>query len=332
MSTASIMRAADNKIAKQNQQVHLQNVGKVNATPAKDITPGTKIMFNFGIVYTVESVTIGKMVVMSVIAPDGKKYTERKRPTTLMATPYGIAATTPAPTEETDMITQTTPSITNAAEYKEAHGSIPGGSIIRTADNRLMVVERSNGYVISGMEQGKTGIVANMVIDLRNTSATIVTVTTFVDDTPAPVEVKPAPEAPTAIVYRELDTIGAEVYLKSKSAQRAREMYYSHPAADSAEFEVKPTTSPALVETGERVIALPTVATSEVESARKRLSEATSAYWNHYRQMETKRGNGRYAKNTALLMRDTETLYNLSKQLGRAATAYAQMVSLSAGD
>lgn len=92
------------------------------------------------------------------------------------------------------MTQQTTPSITNAREYVDTIGKIPGGSILRTADNRLMVVERSNGFVVSGMEQGKTSFDAWMAVDLRNSAAEIVSVMTIVDDT-AP---EAAPVAPKA--------------------------------------------------------------------------------------------------------------------------------------
>lgn len=86
------------------------------------------------------------------------------------------------------------------------------------------------------------------------------------------------------------------------------------------------TVSPIEAPAAERVIAVPT--SPDVLIACKRVSEASTAYWNHYHQMETKRGNGRYYKNVALLIADSETLHNLAQQLGQAATTYAQIASL----
>lgn len=68
--------------------VHLQDVGTVPAMVAKQVSQGDIIMFNFGIIGKVAKVKHGKMVEITYQNEEGKQWTMRKRPTTLIAVPY----------------------------------------------------------------------------------------------------------------------------------------------------------------------------------------------------------------------------------------------------
>lgn len=93
---------------------------------------------------------------------------------------------------------------------------------------------------------------------------------------------------------------------------------------DNAAVKATPdsATPAALATPNEQVIALPIIP-SEVVEAHKAMTAALNAYWSQHRLMETKRGRGRYMKQVNLLIADSETLHNLGKRLGQAATAYA---------
>lgn len=88
-------------------------------------------------------------------------------------------------------IKMTTPEITNAREFvgDRATNKIPLQSVVRNSKNRLMIVERSNGFVLSGREQDTNQM---MVIDLRNEAAEIVSIATWVEETPEPTPPAPA--------------------------------------------------------------------------------------------------------------------------------------------
>jgi hypothetical protein len=73
----------------------------------------------------------------------------------------------------------------------KATNKIPLGSTLQCADGRIMVVERSNGYVISGVNAAK--LTEMMSIDLRSETAQIVTLTE--EPQPDPTPTAPAPAA-----------------------------------------------------------------------------------------------------------------------------------------
>lgn len=65
--------------------VWLQEVGWVEAKPAKDLIPGEKRVYNYGYFYTIRSVvTAGKWVSIELVDDYGKVYYDKKRPDTLV--------------------------------------------------------------------------------------------------------------------------------------------------------------------------------------------------------------------------------------------------------
>jgi hypothetical protein len=65
--------------------VWLQEIGWVEAKPAKDLVPGEKRIYNCGYRYIIGSVVNnGKFVSLSIVNSNGTNYIEKKRPNTLV--------------------------------------------------------------------------------------------------------------------------------------------------------------------------------------------------------------------------------------------------------
>ena len=70
-----------------NQTIHLQGIGKVNATPAGEITAGDSLVFNYGHSYTVKGIgrKTAKTVNVILVNKAGDEFVKRFFKTTLVA-------------------------------------------------------------------------------------------------------------------------------------------------------------------------------------------------------------------------------------------------------